>query len=665
MIDPRLRAQNVYLVEMDRRIDLAKQVKGQPWFPSIRAAVADYCAGLLEALVKVPKNNVSNTIKMYCDTTDFPTVQSGETPWPIEFATKVRPALSERQESMELGPTQWIIGMALMDALVHRRRGADDIWNVAHLASAIDVRIFAFNEAFRELDESAARFVMEAIGILASWEGEHAAGHALPGQREGLPAALEAWADETDFGAIWSMRAWADFGMYSDELGFLGVLCAAHPAELLPVVESIGVPPLLESVLQNPSITMDMDCMLALLDQAPSIIDPTTKAWNHKIAAGYLLKLAFEYIFNLGRPDRSNEDRPHAQGQELRALVGPIVTHTLHRTDGVSLLVRWLRYLVLQINNHPDDELLNNVFDATLDALARTSQPLGDIYAFPLIDQQVASALVPQLAKSEADLQYQNLMVAIMLRGKQLEADSNSTIPAMRNAFVDLLRIGREPFRATYNERAGSWRHNVFASLYASEIDPATAWRNDFDAFAFEHRAGLHWSYTDDRTLTAPGLFLAGVGIALLDQCLVADDIQVRTKAMSVWTEVFNAARQYFTHWTLDQDRWRSVGSALFARLPACATSGDASLGLSLAKESLEQVGGDETMFATAVANLDSNGMTIASLASDPLAVSAMKARIASFLRWEAATGNRNLSDGVVKYWEKSLPQDVLRVPAA
>ncbi|CQR38254.1 hypothetical protein THICB1_70370 [Thiomonas arsenitoxydans] len=663
MIEPRLRAQNAYLVEMDRRIGLAKRVTEQQWYPSARAAVAAYLVGLLEALVEVPKNDVSHAVQMYSDATEVPTSSNADAPWPFEFAAQVRLALSEHQESEVLGPAHWVIGMGLMDALVRRQRGADDVWNVAHLASAIDVRIFAFNEAFQELDESPMRFVVEAIGVLASWEREHAARYAPRERRDGLPAALAAWANETDFGAIWDMRAWAGFDMYSDELGFLGVMCAERSAELLPVVESIGVPPLLESVLQSPSITMDMDRILALLDRAPPLLDPTTGRWNHKVAAGYLLKVAFEYVLNLGRPDRSNEDRPHAQEQELRALIGPIVTHTLDRTDGVPMLVRWLRHLVWRVGNHPDDEVLNNVFDATLDALAGSSQPLGDIYVFPTSAALAAGALVPQLAETEAELLYQNLIVAIMLREKQLEAGSSSTIPALRNAFRDLLRRGRHPFLNSYNERVGSWRYSVFATLYASETEPATTWKDDFDAFALERRASLHWSYTDDRTLTAPGLFLAGVGVALLDQCIMADDPHLRAKASPVWTEVFNATLPYFTHWTLDQGPWRSVGTSLFARLPACTTSGNASLGLSLVRESLKQVGGDETMFVTAMANLDNNGMTIATLAGDSTVEAATIARIASFLRWEASTGNRNLSDAVVQYWENKWPPDALQAP--
>ena len=661
MIDSRLRAQSVYLVEMDRRIDLARQVMEQPWFPSARMAVAAYCTGLLETLVAVPKNDVQRAVNMYSSATEVPTATSAGAPWPDEFAIEVRRALSERQESTALGPIHWVIGMALMDALVHRRHGADDVWNVAHLGSAIDIRIFAFNEAFRELDDSAARFVVEAIGVLANLEKDHAVYHALPVFREGLLAALDAWANETDFGAIWNTHAWAGLDIHSDELGFLGVMCAERPAELLPVIEGLGVPPLLEFVLRSPSITMDMDCILALLDNAPPIIDPTTAAWNHNVAAGYLLEIAFDHVFELGKLDRSDEDKPHAQKQELRVLVGLIVTHTLERTDGVPILVRWLCYLAWRVGNRPDDEVLNCVFDTTLETLA-SARPLSDIYAFPASPSQAAAdAPVPQLPKAAAKRRYQNLIVAILLREKQLEAGSGSSIPALRNVFRDLLRIGRDPFRAIYNEPTGSWRHCVFASLYASEIDPATTWREDFDAFAFEHRASLHWSYTDDRTLAAPGLFLAGVGIALLDQSLLTDDMQVRAKALSVWTEVFKATRPYFIHWTLDQGRWRSVCSALFARLPACVISSDASVGLSLARESLEQVDGDETLFATAVANLDSNGMTIETLANDPLAEAAMKARIARFLRWEAATGSRNLSDGVVKYWENKLPPHLLQ----
>lgn len=666
MMEHRLRVQQPYLVHMDQRIERARQAMERPWYPQLLAVTAEYLSGLLVALQQVTEDAISDAVEQYCHGSVFPGPADAGAAWPAAFDRQLSSALrrDEGEEREALGPVQWLVGQALMDAFVRRGQGAADVWIVAHLVSAVDVRIFAFATAFEALDASARQFVVEAVGILALRERDHAADHLSPGRRAMLPEALSAWAEETDFGAVWDTRAWIGMDMYSDELGFLGVLCAQRPAELLPAVESIAIPPLVESVLRHPAITMDMDRLLESLEHAPSLLDPQTGLWNHNLAAAYLLELAFEHVTQLGTPDRSYEQRPHAQPEELHALVGHIVARTLGRPDGTALLQRWLRRLVGQVGHHPNDERLSNVLDATLDAFAGAPRAAVDAFLAKRAPD-VSGGLAPQMTEADAEVKYQNLLVSILLRERQTQAGIPHTATALRAVFGDLLRTGRQPFRVSYNERAVSWRHRVFATLYVSEPEPVVTWFDDFNAHAAELRASLHWSYMDDRTLSSPGTFLAGVGIALLDQCHMADEAALRVHVLPGWKVVFDASMPFFIHWGLGESEWRSVCNALFARLPAYAAATELAQGVTLARSALHLLGGDETLFVTAVANLHSNGMTFAQLAGDSAATMTMLDRIASYLRWEAQTGNRNLSDGVVRYWATNFPADAGMTPTA
>lgn len=656
MIDVRLRRQNHYLVDMDRRIDVAKQATQQPWYSAARAAVAIYLIGLLDFLAKGGHRADADRIKAYCNSASGQAFSGPITPWPKELEANVQLALCE-QYSRELGEVQWIIGQALLDALVQRGRATEDSWNVAHLVGMVDVRMSGFNAAVFELSGAAFDFVVEAIRTLVDWERANAARHVLPGRRdEHLLAAREAWAVETDFGAIWDTRAWIGLDMYSEELGILGELCVQRPAVFLPIVEELEVVPLVESVLRSPSIQMDMERVLNLLDEAPSLLDPSSGLWNHKITAGYLLELAFEYVFTLGRPERSNDDRPLADEVELNEFVVAIVGHALRREDGVPLLIRWMRHQVWRLGTNPDDALFQTVFEAATDVLATSPLSVDQIYA-PDPDAPTTSALItPQLSATESETRLQALMFAILLEERRIAADRHGTTPQpLRTAFLSLLRQGREAFRPTYHERAGSWRHFVFASLYLREGNSENVWRRDFDAFSPERRASLHWSYTDDSTLSGPSLFLAGVGVALLDLCCQAEEGQQHAQVLSVWRQVFEAVRPFVIHWSLSQDQWQTIATGLFARLPACATAGERQVAIPLAKEALTLLGGDDGLFVTALANLDSNGMSLAELAGTESDEKAMMDRIDDYLRWEASSGSRNLGERVVKYWENRL----------
>src|SRR6201999_4289427 len=103
-----------------------------------------------------------------------------------------------------------------------------------------------------------------------------------------------------------------------------------------------------------------------------------------------------------------------------------------------------------------------------------------------------------------------------------------------------------------------TWRHRVFADIYVAEAEAARSWREDFDLFAPERRAALHFSYFDDNSLMAPSLFLAGVGLSLIDRCLEAEKKpQLLQQGMVVWRTVFEATQLLFTHWSLSNDAWR------------------------------------------------------------------------------------------------------------
>lgn len=247
-------------------------------------------------------------------------------------------------------------------------------------------------------------------------------------------------------------------------------------------------------------------------------------------------------------------------------------------------------------------------------------------------------------------------MLAVMLEQERAAGKSAPVYSALRSSLLDLLRQARSAFDPRYREAIPSWRHHVFSELYLAESDPPKDWRADFGKFAAERRASMHYTYGDRHSQASPSLFLAGVALGAMQRCASLEEgSALRQHAFPLWEEVFEATHLHFTHPSLADEHWRKVAAGLFARYPECLDARGASRVQPDGIQWLKQLGKDEALFATAVANLLANGLQIGSIAGPENDQEELKKRIRDYLAWEGGAGSRNLYPGVVAILSKNM----------
>ena len=653
MIDSRL-PQFDYFVEREvRDVELGKQAAGQPWAHAARATLSQYLQDLLEYLVASPWTD--EAVGAFCDQVTFPSQDAAGTPstWPQELMGHVDFSLRNPHEHQN-PEADWLLGLALFDAVVARVRAQDGV-NVARLLSPNATRVLAFADAVRGSSEAQLQAIVAAMQVFVQDERSPLHKHVFSRMAEHMTAALEQWAAASDITAIWDSRVWQGLDIFPERVGVLMPLADAKPAEFLPLLEELQLPPLIEGSLHWHSISANLGKLLSLLDIAPTPFDADGK-WNKKVIAAFLLEFAFNHLTQLGA-FKKDDGQPFASPDELAGLAKTIVERTLARPDGVALLAAWTRHLLWLAGSRASDSGFSAVFNVTLAALAECQLSLLDVYPRLSTIAVKSGILHPQLTYDEADDAFERLTLAAMLNQERVEKGKASHDRAIRPSVLSLMRLARRPFETLFGDSVPSWRHYPFAELYLDAPLPAKLWREDFDSFAFERRCRVHYTYTDDDTLAAPSLFLGGVGLTLIDMCLDPKRTsQQRAQALAVWQEVFDATREHFTHWSLSHDHWLGIASALFARYPACMKAQEESGAVAeLPHKWLPLLGTDEILFATAVANLVANGMQLEAIGAPPAYASEARRRVEDYLDWEGSAGSRTLAPGVVKYLQKHV----------
>jgi hypothetical protein len=548
----------------------------------------------------------------------------------------------------------WLLGLALFDAVVARARAQDGV-NVARLLSPNATRVLAFSDAVRGASEEQLQAIVAAMQVFVQDERSPPQKHVFSRYAEHMAAALEQWASARDIAAVWDSRIWRGMDIFPERVGVLVPLADAKPAEFLPLLEDLQLPPLIAGSLHWRSISTNLDKLLPLLDVAPTPFDATGE-WNKKVVAAFLLEIAFDHLTQLGA-FKKDDGQPFASSDELAGLAKTIVERTLVRSDGVRLLAAWTRHLLWLAGSRASDSGFGAVFNVTLAALAECQPSLLEVYPRLSENTVKSGVLHPQLDYDEANDAFERLTLAAMLMQELMGKGKASRDGAMRPSFLSLMRLARRPFGALFRDSVPSWRHYPFAELYLDTLQPAKLWREDFDSFAFERRSRVHYAYTDDDTLTAPSLFLGGVGLSLIDMCIDSKrPLQLRAQALAVWQEVFNATREHFTHWSLSHDHWRGIASALFARYPACMKAAEeGGAAAELPQMWLPLLGTDEVLFATAIANLVANGVPLEAIGETPAYASEARRRVVDYLDWEGSAGSRTLAPGVVRYLQEQV----------
>lgn len=659
MIYKRLLELDSWVKQEDDRVSLGREAAKEASAVALRQALSTCFQAWLASSPKLPADEDGFAEAIGTTFVDAFQTPAGQAGWTPELAAGVRESLANGADH-ERPAADWLIATALFDALIARARPEEDGVNVARLLATNATRVRAFAETVQAGAPEQLQLVVDAMRAFVRDECSRPAAYLGRGsQEEHLKEAGQAWAKETDMVTVWDSRAWRGIEMYPTRLGMLTTLAALKPAQFLPLIEEVHPLPLQDGCFFWRSISQDLDKVLGMLDEAPTVVDQQSGQWNRKVVASLLLQAAWRVITDLGTFRKDNGD-PQASPEELAEIARLILQRALKRPDGVQLVSHWMRHLVYYAATR-DDDAFAAAFNASLEVFAGADVAPSAVYPKLNAEYPKAEVLREQLAYDEGYGEYQQLLLAGLLVQERVDKGTGNREPALRTSLLRLMCIARQPFGVSFREVMPTWRHRVFADVYLADAEPQKAWLKDFEFFSPERRAAVKYSYYDDNTLMAPSLFLAGVGLSLIDQCLDADEsTTLPTKGLGVWTTVFDATRLMFTHWNLSSDAWRNVAASLFARLPACLRAAGSSSEAAPVEHWVSLLGRDEGLVATALANLLNNDMDPAAICGGAAQLRAMKERMGSYVDWEGGAGSRALNNGVRAYIAKNVVDRML-----
>lgn len=652
MIDQRLRARNAYLVDMDRRINQARLMQNEDWFAPACSAASSVFDDILPSGIIEERELNTKTLEVFVAAIEQRLKDLSQPPVPPEVTGQILTALTDRQ-SRESNETNYLLGWSLAETLGKSSYPASIICDLATLTGENDVRLFGFYDGLTKYLSDASSPLIAAFFFLADYVASNRS-RLILGRVDPMYAATEeAWSKETDLVEVWRGRQWDHFHMYSNQLPVVWALIDTQPAVFLDLCNRLVVPPLTESVLTCSAISMDFDAILHLLAVAPTVEDHDARSWNRSLVAPVLLELAFRYLMDLaGTPAQ-----PLAGVEEVSSLARRLAETCLARSDGRFLAVNWSRYLIKlagsRSNEHFDGvfSMMINVMaeqdvDATVIGLcADLNLPEGEEEKEAANDGWNASKIDSKLAQS-----FDYFMIAALVHG----SDAARRNAELRPMFQRHL-CARNPALWDYGqERLPNWRHYTVAKMYLQENDSIDAWGKDWDMLATQRREAAHWSYSKDHDVVDPSLFLANVGVALLEW-ITADSGELRDLARPMWKKLFESVLTFATHWSLSDDKWRRILQALFARYPNVFRTAGGSADIDELWPYLDALGGDDVLFTIAVIHVLLNGVHLDSLThrngTDPGVVQ----RIQEFLDWDALYGGRSIGPHVLSAWQNAV----------
>lgn len=658
MIDQRLRARNAYLVDMDRRIDKASRIRNADWFVPACLAASRAFDEVLSLGITEERELKTRTLEILADTIAQRLKDLSQPSVPVEVTSQIVTALMDRQ-SREAGEANYMVGWSLAEVLGKSGDPASIICDLATLTGESDVRLFGFYDGLAGYLSDASSPLIDAFLSLADFVASNRSKLILGRSDPMLAAMDEEWSKETDIVEVWHGRQWDHFHMYSDQLAVVDALRGPQPTTFLAVCDRLQAPPLVESMLTWPAIAMDFDAILRLLAMAPTVENQETRTWNHSLAAPVLLEAAFRHLIDLaGTPTQ-----PIAGVEEVSSLTRRLAETCLGRSDGYFLVVNWSRYLI-RLAGTRIDEHFNGIFSTTIDVMAE----LG----VDVTIRQLAELDVPEIEEEEKTADngwnaskinsrftqsFDYFMIAALVNG----SDEASHKAELRPVFQRHL-CAKNPALWDYGqEKLPNWRHYTVAKLYLQESEVIDAWDKDWAMLAAQRREAMHWAYSSDRDSFDPSLFLANVGIALLEWIMV-DSGNLRSLAAPMWKSLFESVLPFATHWSLADDRWRSILQALFARYPNAVRTAGGSADVDALWSYLDALGGDDILFTVAVIHVLLNGLHLDSLTQRDGADTGVVQRIQSFIDWDASCGGRSVGSQVLAAWQNAtrpLPFDI------
>ncbi len=364
MIDQRLRERNAYLMDMDRRVDEARGVREEDWFASASLAASRVFDEALTSGITEKRELKTEALEVLADAIERKLKDLSQSPTLAAVTSQVGTALKSSQ-SRETNGANYLVGWSLAETLGKRSNPSSIICDLATLTSKNDVRLYGFNDGLARYLSDASSPLIAAFFSLADYVASNRS-ILIPNRFDPMYAATEeAWSEETDLVEVWRGRQWDHFLMYSNELSIVHALSDPQPAIFLAVCDRLQVPPLTNSVLGWPAISMDFDANLCLLAVAPSAENEENRSWNRSLVAPVLLEVAFRHLQDLAGPLAE----PLADAEEVSSLARRLVETCLSRPDGRFLVVNWSRYLTWLAGSRSGDHF-DGIFSTTIEVMA-------------------------------------------------------------------------------------------------------------------------------------------------------------------------------------------------------------------------------------------------------------------------------------------------------
>jgi hypothetical protein len=651
MIDQRLRAPNAYLVDMDRRIEQAGRICEAGWFAQACSTASGVFDDALPSGITEGGELKAKTLEVVADTIEQRLKDLSQPPVPPEVTSQIVTALTDSQ-SRGTGEANYLVGWSLAETLGKSGDPASIICDLAILTGESDVRLFGFYDGLAGYLSDASSPLIAAFFSLADYVASNRS-RLIPGRFDSMFAATDkAWSKETDLIEVWRGRQWDHFHMHSKELSVVYAMSGPQPAAFLAMCDRLLVPPLTESVLTWPAIAMDFDAILRLLAVAPTVENEEMRSWNGSLVAPVLLEAAFRHLMNLV----GTSAQQMAGVEEVSSLARCLAETCLGRPDGRFLVVNWSRHLI-RLAGARSGEHFDGVFSTTIDVMAEHGVDATAIGQFAdldvpekdeeekIVDDGIAAEINSRLAQS-----FDYFMIAGLVNGSGATSHKADLRPVFQHHLC-----AKNPALWDYGqERLPNWRHYTVAKLYLQESDAIGAWHKDWATLATQRREAVHWSYSNDRDAVHPSLFLANVGIALLEWIGV-DSGERCNLAAPMWKKLFESVLPFATHWSLADDKWQSILQALFARYPNTFRAAGGDAGADGLWPYLDALGGDDILFTVAVVHVLLNGTLLDSLTHRNGADSGVVQRIQAFLDWDASIGGRLVGSEVLAAWKSAV----------
>ncbi|HYW57047.1 MAG TPA: hypothetical protein VE934_08800 [Polaromonas sp.] len=603
MINKNLRGKSEYLLRLAEEVSQASRIQfNSGWEDTVQA--------LARSFVDVLANE-SNAAQALLDLRD--SIENADSQQdPMSSADPLAQSLSAGTAGVKLnwkgskGDAQWLSGYALGVA-AGEKASAQALFSLYEVAQSSGIRLHAFFAGLRlGMDENRGDLKVafrEAARAIAVNPTELV----YRSERSQFTEALSDWELRTDLVDAWNEVYWRRILIHPDRLFVFNALLPDTPALFLEVCEILKLPPLIDALLDNPDITEDLDLLLELLRLAPTCGEG--RQWNKSMSAPLLLQAAFTHISKLFSIESEATKDSGDYGKARRE----VLTCALNRNDGNFLITGWAIHLIKQNRIRPsavNNDAINSIIEViheSKDFVSRLMQSHLETFVPISSDRELAlqvSGVGEEKDDAVLDHDYQLLLLTILLTEEDLKSESELSAEASKLYAV---------FRRLLLERHGElWRHNflesnwefpTIARLYRWES--TKRWNEDWNTLIAQRRRGLHWNFTEDQGAQEPSLFLASVGVGVVENLLNEHNYHA---AVAMCDVVFDAIFPLATQWNTKQSSWRDIAVLVgITATHACKASGDPQL-YNVPVSFLKRLGDDDEFFLQLAANMINNG---------------------------------------------------------